>query len=63
MKANLILHCGACGETDVTIARKPNEESYKVYCNACDTILANIPTYGITFTDDEQENNNVNQTP
>lgn len=62
MKANLILHCGACGETDVTIARKPDEESYKVYCNACGTLLATIPTYGITFKDKEKEDSHAHPT-
>ena len=63
MKANLIVHCAECGKTDVTITRKPNEESYKVYCTACDTLLADIPTYGITFKDEEKEVNNANETP
>lgn len=62
MKANLIVHCAKCGETDFTIARKPNEESYKVYCNACGTLLADIHTYGITFNDDEKEDDHANPT-
>jgi hypothetical protein len=63
MKANLIVHCAKCGETDVTITRKPNEEAYKVYCTACDTNLARIPTYGIIFTDDEEkEDDHANPT-
>ena len=62
MKANLIVHCAKCGETEVTIARKPNEEAYKVYCTACDTLLANIPTYGITFNDDEKEADHAHPT-
>ena len=62
MKANLIVHCAKCGETDVTITRKPNEESYKVYCTACDTLLADIPTYGITFKDEEKEDDHANPT-
>ena len=59
MNATLILHCGACCETAVTIARQSNEESYKVHCNACGTILADIPTYGITFLDDEKEDDHA----
>ena len=63
MKANLIVHCAKCGRTDLTITRNPPEEAYKVYCDHCNTVLATIPTYGITFNDDEKEDDHANETP
>lgn len=62
MKANLIIHCAACGETEVIIACKPPSDDYKVYCSCCDTVLANIHTYGITFLGDEKEDDHAHPT-
>jgi hypothetical protein len=62
MKAKLIVHCAKCERTDLTIAHNPTEEAYKVYCDHCNTVLATIPTYGITFNDDEKEDNHAHPT-
>lgn len=63
MKANLIIHCAACGRTALTITRNPPEEAYKVYCDHCATVLATIPTYGITFNDDDDEKEEAHAHP
>ena len=58
MKANLIIHCANCGETKLIFSRKPDTSFYTASCPNCGTLLATIPTYGLTFNDDDEKEDN-----
>lgn len=63
MKATMVMHCTGCGGTSLIMTKEPTTDAYKVHCEACEALLAEIPMYGtIQFVDDKKEDTHAHPT-
>lgn len=63
MKATMVMHCTGCGGTSLILTKEPTTDAYKVHCEECETLLAEIPMYGtIRFVADTEEDDHAKPT-